>query len=375
MKQAKVYLFGFSKWKHDFIRSFLKGEPIQKAIFINPFFQSSKHLDKALKLGLDENSQIYIWGRKDFIGLEDFANRNNIAITRVEDGFIRSIDLGSNFTRPYSLVFDDVGIYFDATQPSRLENILLNYDFASNKKLMERASSIHHLILRNKLSKYNMGLQKNLNFSVNKAVALVVGQVEDDASIIYGANRATNLDLLIEVAKNHADKYIVYKPHPDVLMGNRNGNLSDVEVLKYCDEIVKDISVADVLDAVDEVHTLTSLVGFEGLLYGKQVYTYGMPFYASWGVTVDRFIESRRNRKLEVLELVAAAYILYPKYINPMTKLSCEVEVTIKELKKQTNKLDKSFSVQTNLKSFITRNKAFRWLSGIILVIINTFYL
>jgi capsular polysaccharide export protein len=34
------------------------------------------------------------------------------------------------------------------------------------------------------------------------------------------------------------------------------------------------------LSAVDEVHTLTSLAGFQALLRGKPVTCYGQPFYA-----------------------------------------------------------------------------------------------
>ena len=36
------------------------------------------------------------------------------SIIHVEDGFIRSKGLGANFHLPLSLVFDDIGIYYDA---------------------------------------------------------------------------------------------------------------------------------------------------------------------------------------------------------------------------------------------------------------------
>ena len=121
------------------------------------------------------------------------------------------------------------------------------------------------------MSKYNQDSSRKLVFLADKVIVLVVGQVEDDASIIYRANGATNLELLKEVNKKHSDKYIVYKPHPDVLSGNREGSISKDDALQYCDEIIKDISMADTLNAVDEVHTLTSLTGFEGLFYRKKL--------------------------------------------------------------------------------------------------------
>ncbi|MEZ5684748.1 MAG: hypothetical protein R3D78_02115 [Paracoccaceae bacterium] len=43
----------------------------------------------------------------------------------------------------------------------------------------------------------------------------------------------------------------------------------------------------ELIDIVDEVWTMTSLLGFEALLRGKSVTCAGMPFYAGWGLTRD----------------------------------------------------------------------------------------
>ncbi len=56
---------------------------------------------------------------------------------------------------------------------------------------------------------------------------------------------------------------------------------------------------------------MTSLTGFEALLRGKAVFTYGLPFYAGWGLTQDRHAHPRRHRRLSIDELVAAALIGY----------------------------------------------------------------
>ncbi|MFN3210833.1 MAG: capsular polysaccharide biosynthesis protein, partial [Roseovarius sp.] len=42
-------------------------------------------------------------------------------VTRIEDGFLRSRGLGAELVPPLSLVCDDLGIYYDPTQESRLE--------------------------------------------------------------------------------------------------------------------------------------------------------------------------------------------------------------------------------------------------------------
>ena len=39
---------------------------------------------------------------------------------------------------------------------------------------------------------------------------------------------------------------------------------------------------------VDAVYVVTSTMGFEALLVGKPVTTFGVPWYAGWGVTDDR---------------------------------------------------------------------------------------
>ena len=46
-------------------------------------------------------------------------------------------------------------------------------------------------------------------------------------------------------------------------------------------------STAALLGEIDELHTLTSLAGFEALLRGRRVVVYGRPWYAGWGLTDD----------------------------------------------------------------------------------------
>lgn len=345
----RVYLFGFSRWKHKFIRVFLKEYDPKNVIFINPIISSPLHLAKKKKM--DASSHIFIWGKKEFQEIEKFAEENKIKITRVEDGFIRSVGLGSDLTQPYSLVVDKEGIYFDPTHPSELENILNSYDFQKDEPLLKKAKALIETIKESKISKYNADENRLLRFKTDKRVVLVPGQVEDDASIRFGAKGMTNRELLSLVREANPDAYIVFKPHPDVLSGNRVGDVQRSEALKYCDEIVTDIGMASVLEAVDEVHTMTSLTGFEALLYGKKVTTYGMPFYAGWGLTADRLKCERRVAALTLNELAAGTLLLYPRYIHPVSKEFCEVDVLIEELKKEKEKLKGSFLYRLKFKT------------------------
>jgi len=272
---------------------------------------------------------------------------------RVEDGFIRSIGLGSDLTQPYSLVIDSKGIYFDPTRESDLEHILQTAIF--DEALLARAKKIREYLIEKKLSKYN--LYKNIHLKVpnNKTIILVPGQVEDDASIRFGASGMTNLKLLKQVRQNAREAYIIYKPHPDVIVGNRVGNIDEALALKYADRIVTEVGLESVLGICDEVHTMTSLVGFEALMRGKTVFTYGMPFYAGWGLTEDRHAQTRRNRKLHLDELVAATLILYAIYISPLSLKVCQIEDFLKELEEEIKLYNSSSKMKTQFRNFISR--------------------
>jgi len=348
------YFFGFSLWKHNFILPFFDELNKNEIIFINPFFKKN-YLLLALKKGLDKHSTIYIWGKKSFPLIEDFAKENNIQIYRIEDGFIRSIGLGSDLTQPYSLVVDSRGIYFDPTQESDLEILLKTTTF--DKNLIQRAKTLKNYLIEKKLSKYNLYENQKLNIKTTKKISVVVGQVEDDASIRFGANGMSNLELLKKAKQNAKENYIIYKPHPDVLVGNRVGNIDENEALKYADKVVTEVGLDSVLEISDEVHTMTSLVGFEAIMREKKVFTYGKPFYAGWGLSVDFQDTTNRDRQLSIDELVCATLILYPRYIDPITLKRCSAEELLSGMEKERELYNNSLSyrIKTKFYNFITR--------------------
>lgn len=321
------YFFGFSYWKHPFVEPFFDEQPV----FINTFFGDP--LKKALRKGLNPRSSIYIWGKKSFADVEHYAYTHRMRVYRVEDGFIRSVGLGSDLTQPYSLVVDGRGIYFDPTHESDLEHLLQNHPFSSEE--IARARKIRHYLIEKKLSKYNVYDNIELHLPKDKPIIVVPGQVDDDASIRFGAPGMSNLELLRQVRINRLNAYIVFKPHPDVLAGNRAGDVDEAEALKYCDRIVTEVGIDSVLSHADEVHTMTSLVGFEAMMRGIKVVTYGSPFYAGWGLSNDMRICERRMRRLGIDELVAGVYLLYPRYIDPITMKRCEIEAVLDFVDKQ----------------------------------------
>ena len=169
-----------------------------------------------------------------------------------------------------------------------------------------------------------MGEFKRLARPEHPRVLLVVGQVEDDMSIqLGGVGIKTNLALLKEVRTRNPDSYIIYKPHPDVQTGLRVGNIPAAEILRYADQVELDASILECFEIVDELHTITSLSGFEALIRGLKVYCYGLPFYAGWGLTQDLYSSQRRNNKNITLEtLLYVTLVEYPTYNLPHTRAS-----------------------------------------------------
>ena len=164
-------------------------------------------------------------------------------------------------------------------------------------------------------------------------MVLVPGQVESDASIRYGAGPLrTNRALLEAVRAAEPEAWILYKPHPDVVAGLRPERGDGFAPHSLCDEVVTGAAIASLYDAVDAVHVLTSLAGFEALLRGREVHTWGLPFYAGWGLSHDRLTCERRRRRLELDELVWAALIAYPRYVSRRSGLFVEVEEAVEEL-------------------------------------------
>ena len=179
------------------------------------------------------------------------------------------------------------------------------------------------------ISKYNLGGE--IPALPQGTRVLVIGQVEDDASIRCGAGDiATNRGLL-EAARNaHPDAVLIYKPHPDVEAGLRDGAFDATDL---ADVIATQSDISALLSEVQELWTMTSLTGFEALLRGVKVVTTGAPFYAGWGLTTDHGdVPPRRRAQPSLAGLVHATLIDYPRYFDSKTGLACTVEVAVKRL-------------------------------------------
>lgn len=303
-----LYAVGFSWWKRRVVPAFL---PEWRVRFVG---------DGDLPTDAE---QVLLWGMQ--------SAAYQACALRVEDGFLRSVGLGADLTRPVSWVFDSQGMYYDATRPSGLEVLLATHDFP--QPLVARAAALRERIVSSGLTKYNVGTGRWSRPAGARRVVLVPGQVESDASLALGApGIRTNHALLQAVRAMHPEAFILYKPHPDVLAGLRARGADEASGREFCDAVVADVGMADLLTQVDEVHVLTSLAGFEALMRGLKVVCHGQPFYSGWGLTHDRLPLTRRGRRLSLDQLVAAALILYPRYLSRHGSLLITPEEALDEL-------------------------------------------
>jgi len=318
MPYSRLYLVGFSLWKRAFLRHFCR-HLAAKLVFVRK---------PPKKKNINKDDKVLVWGVK-------YPELTNCI--RVEDGFIRSSGLGVNLCRPSSLSFDHQGIYFDSRTPCDIEEMLNTRVLTEDN--INRAEALITCICSSGVSKYNVGQPENFERPVdNKTIILVVGQVDGDASIITGSPYIkSNEKLLIAVREANPQAYIIYKPHPDVVSGNREGIIS-AECLQRCaDKVVTELPLTSLYSKIDELHTMTSLSGFEALVQGVKVHTWGQPFYAGWGLTTDRYPLSRRATKPSLQELVYISLIDYPLYIDWDTGFWISPELLIAKIAKIKN--------------------------------------
>lgn len=299
----------------------------------------------------------YGWGRKKS-GQEAvvLARKCGTSYVLLEDGFIRSFGLGVDGSPSFSIVKDDIGIYYDATTPSRLERLLDSYNFVSDIELMRSAKSAIWFLVEYDISKYNnvplVDDEFLLKYKMTKEILnqvqddgvivqddknvkhiLIIAQTAGDASLKYGMLDDISTDEIIDAAiEENPDAKIYLKIHPDVLSGKKKSDIDVYSAKQKCIIIDENVNPISLLKYFDKVYTKTSQMGFEALLVGCKCVCFGMPFYAGWGITDDRAICARRQKKLSVEEVFAGAYLLYTNYYNPYKKRASDIFDTMQTI-------------------------------------------
>lgn len=240
------------------------------------------------------------WGLKPTSNkARQLAKKADKTYVAMEDGFIRSVVPGPNEV-PVSLVVDHTGVYYDATDTSDLEKLIIENASLFDSAKLRRARNGMRLLRENRISKYNhapfMSPQEmGLGPIPRGGRVLVVDQTYGDSSIGYGMADAGSFEKMLKSAiSENPDAEIIVKTHPEVISGRKKGYLTNLDT-KRIKVIGEDVNPWSLINIINKVYVVTSQFGFEALLAGRDVVCFGAPFYSGWGLTDDRMTIFRRK--------------------------------------------------------------------------------
>ena len=185
-----------------------------------------------------------------------------------------------------------------------------------------------------------------------QAYHLVLMQLEHDSAFLMHSpfkSMPEFLQCVIEGFAAGAPRHhrLVFKAHP--LESGRRALARDIAALaaryKIEDRVhfVPGGKLAQLLDHARSAVTVNSTAGqqalwrglpLEALIRGKAVTCLGLPFYSGWGLTHDRHAVPRRQARPDILGLIHACLIEYPRYFDPVSRLPCPPEVVVERLAK-----------------------------------------
>ncbi|GAB5459476.1 MAG: capsular polysaccharide biosynthesis protein [Henriciella sp.] len=324
------FVANVAQWKQNFLHTYLTELGATNVEFVSRY--ADKYVIRNQFCG-HRNYQLIVWGAQTPPAIARLAKTKKRDVWHLEDGFLRSKGLGADHIHPSSLILDrSDGIYYRSDKPSSLENYLATHKFTE----AERGRAAHYIrkITASNLTKYNIG-EKNSGYTISETAknVIIFGQCEDDQSILFGSPKVrTNCQLIEKVLIDFPNSNIYFRPHPDVTAGLRR-RLSDET--QYQDRITimsGSFPIWSNIQKFEVVCVMTSLAGFEALLRGRKVRTYGSPFYAGWGLTNDFLPCPRRNRNLSLEEVFFGAYIYAPDYIDSRTGKLSDIDKVISAL-------------------------------------------
>lgn len=317
-------LVGFSNWKLFFIEKFIKEKFLfstKKINFINLFFH--------ILFAPTKPKKIYIWGYEIGHWALLVSKIFNIKISRVEDGYLRSFDLGKEHNQANSLVIDNESLHFDKNGKSIIHELIS--EEIDEKITNQHAEYFIKFCKNNFITKYSAINKKHLDtierinnlFPAANFIG-VVGQKPNDKSMIYGNPKSySNFSIFYKALKENKDSIIIFKQHPDVV----DNLLTDILIRLFCifskrTFFIKDKFLSPIyfINRSNVIYTISSTIGLEALIHDKKTVVFGTPFYAGYGLTEDR-VKIERKKKLITKEQLIYNYIYrYCKYSANINK-------------------------------------------------------
>lgn len=316
------------------------GFSTQKRVVARNFFEAGPgHLSfcepaEAIELATALSAGLLVWGDRIDPQLEETARRSGLAVTRLGPGAMDARAVATEAVPLPSIAQDDLGIDYDATRASSFEDLVNTAAF--DPLLVARAAYLgERLVALDRAAAASGGDLKSsvLARAEGRPVVVVVGDLLNKAQTRLGQAAIRNNRALLRAARREApDAYVVFMEPPGLESRRRAGWVPHAALRPYADLILCDPDMSALFEIAAEVHVNTSSLGLMALLYGAKVVSWGMPAYAGWGVTEDRAPIPRRSRRLSRDELLAAIFLLYPRYLDPQTGIPCEAEDLVRRI-------------------------------------------
>jgi capsular polysaccharide export protein len=270
------------------------------------------------------------WGRKPSgRRAEWIARLLRRPLALLEDGFVRSFERGAP-TR--SVIVDDLGVYYDARCQSRMEQVIAQ---GVGTVQADRAQSLIAAWQAGGISKYNDAPE--YEGGLPNRYVLVADQTYGDLSVSAGLAKQASFTAMLQAAldENPNDEVLV-KIHPDVLTRQKRGWISSEMLKQPRIRLIGDGShPVRLLQNASAVYAVTSLIGFEALLWNRPVRCFGMPFYAGWGLTQDALATPHRRGRARLEDVVHAAFVTQARYVDPRDGSPWQVEQAISYMAEQ----------------------------------------
>ena len=204
-----------------------------------------------------------------------------------------------------------------------LESMLNDFNLIVTPEQRLEARKIIDKIVANKLSGH-LPLQSKLTKIGRDGRKRVL--VVDD----LGKYGNKTLDKMIESA-------ISDNPEYDILVKTRRDRLDLCATNENVFLVNFPINDYSLLEMCDKVYVAHSELGIEALMAKKEVYVFGAPFYAGWGITVDFWPIERRTNMRTIEELFYIAYFKYTKWVDAESGMETTIEYALDKAYKISN--------------------------------------
>lgn len=262
--------------------------------------------------------------------LSDACEQNQIKLTYLEPALFSLIHV-NHVRLAYNIIAQPKIPFYIHHPDSTLCQTIQNFPFGQHPALLEEAQDLIQQIKALKLSHFNIHPSLPLDeLAQYKHQVLVVGQADSHRATTFdrGTFKVSDTEMLQIARRDFPEAKLIYKPYPtDASASTQEKNDIESSVVDLADLILEgQTCIHDVLPTVQHVYTSASQAGFDALLYGVPVTTFGLPWYAGWGLTDDRHPQFKAPKPRTLAELVVAACIIHTYCFDPILKRQTTIQ-------------------------------------------------